>query len=256
MTTAWVIRDEEPLARHLPLGCGGAVEHWCEVGDEASLVALIKLARAERWTVRPIPAFHDSLPPENGLVGLALRLGGEFEHVAAVVAPTAGLWVGAGALLAPIGLWPGFEALRRAPGTLLDAYEEGWIQPALLTVRRFRGRSFEVTDATDADPKALLVSAVLRPNAKLTPPVAGQAWRELRRRGPTTRDLLRKAQLAGLRVHGATLGELDPAVLANRGDATPRHLRALLVAVKDRVHTHTGIQLEERLGQPGRGGRL
>ncbi len=249
------VRGEEPLHRHLPLRCGGAIEQWAEVQDEAELLALIKQARQERWILRPIPAFQDALPPEGGLVGVGLRFGGELEQVHD--ADGGALRVGAGALLAPLGVRPGFEALLRAPGTLWDAYEEGWILPAVLRVRRFRGRGFEDVDAAPSDGKTLLVSAVLRRGAKLTPPASGQAFRELtNRKGPSMRDLLRKAQLPGLRVHGATLGEDDPAVLANRGDATPRHLRTLLAAVRERVHVATGIQLEERLVPAGRGGRL
>lgn len=252
------LRGEESLARHLPLRCGGEIEQWVEVADEAALVAAIKLARAEKWTIRPIPAFQDALPPEGGLTGLGLRFGGDFERVDEL--PDGTLVVGAGALLAPIGLRPGFEALLRAPGTLFDAYEDGWILPAMLRMRRFRSRGFEDVEPAASEPKTLLVSAVLRPGARIQTPVAGQAFRELRgagtRKAPYMRDLLRKAQLQGLRVHGATLGEDDPAVLSNRGDATPRHLRTLLSAVRERVQTATGIQLEERLVPAGRGGRL
>lgn len=250
------IRGEEPLAAHLPLRCGGTIEQWVEVGDDAALVAAIKRARAEKWTIRPIFPFQDALPPDGGLSGLGLRLAGDFERVDEQADGT--LVVGAAALLAPIGLRPGFDALRRAPGTLWDAYEDGWIQPAMLRMRRFRGRGFEEVEAAGADPKALLVSAVLRPGARVSPPSAGQAFRDIRgtRKAPAMRDLLRKAQLQGLRVHGATLGEDDPAVLSNRGDATPRHLRTLLSAVRERVQTATGIQLEERLVPAGRGGRL
>ncbi|MSP56746.1 MAG: hypothetical protein EXR69_14265 [Myxococcales bacterium] len=251
------VRSEEPLARHLPLRCGGAIEQWVEVADEAELVAILKLARAEKWTVRPIPAFHDALPPEGGMVGLGLRFGGELEGVRAADGdPDGCLRVGAGAVLAPIGLRPGFEALRFAPGTLQDAYEEGWIQPALVRVRRVRGRGVEDSEDVKPDGKSLLVSAVLRPGRKLKPPSAGQAFVELQRAGPGLRAILGKAQLRGLRVHGATLGEIDPAVLSNRDDATPRQLRTLLGAVRERIQTSTGIQLEERLVPAGRGGRL
>lgn len=253
-----LVRAEEPLARHLPLRCGGAIEAWAEAWDEDELLALVKRARAERWTIRPIPAFHDAMPPENGLVGLGLRLCGELEAVTANDDGT--LTVGAGAVLAPLGTRPGFEALLRAPGTLLDAWEEGWIQPALVNIRRLRGRGFEdlAVSATEggADGKSLLVRATLRPGRKLTSPTAGQAYHELKRKGPTLRDVLRKSRLAGLRVHGATLGEADPAVLANRDDATPRQLRSLLGAVQERIHSGTGILLDERLGPVGRGGRL
>ncbi len=248
------VRSEEPLARHLPLRCGGAIEHWVEVSDEAELLAIVKLARAEKWIIRPIPAFHDAIPPENGLVGLGLRLCGELEAVE--VEADGCIRVGAGAVLAPIGLRPGFEGLKQAPGTLLDAFEEGWIQPAIARVRRFRGRSFEDMDGAQADGASLLVSAVLRPGTKLTPPRAGQAFADTRRKGPALRDLLRKAQFSGLRLHGAALGETDPAVLVNVDGATPRHLRTLLSAVRDRIATTTGIQLEERLVPAGRGGRL
>ena len=60
---------------------------------------------------------------------------------------------------------------------------------------------------------------------------------------------------AGLRLGGASLAEDDPRVLVNRGDATPRQLRLLLQAARERIQVATGIELVERLSAPGRGGR-
>lgn len=241
--------DEAPLAHRLPLRCGGTIEHWAEVEDEVELVALIRQARADRWIVRPIPPFHDALPPEGGLVGLGLRLGGAFETVSE--GPDGALWVGSGALLAPIGLRPGFESLRRAPGTALDGFDEGWLRPAVLSVRQFRGRGFEEV-APAPDPKALPVRLLLKPKIALKPPHAGQAFLDKRGVGAA----MVRAKLAGLRVHGAALSESNPLILANRGDASVRHLRAVIAAAKEAVHHQTGLTLEERLGAPGRGGRV
>lgn len=247
-------REEEPIARHLPLrAAAGAFERWVEVADEAELLGLVRRARAEGWKLRPVPPFSDALPPEGGLTGVALRLGAGFEGVE----PDGDrLRVGASALLARAGRRPGFEALARAPGTLADAWEEGWIQPALTRVRRFRGRGVEETEEVAADGRCLLVAGWLRPGVRLAVPRAGQAFREVRRRGVELREVLDRFGLRGLRLVGATLAEDDPAVLVNRGDASPRQLRLLVQAARERVHQGTGLELEERLWSPGRGGRL
>ena len=248
------VRAEAPLAPHLPLrACAGTAEAWVEVADEEQLVAVIRAARAEKLAVRHLPPLADALPPEGGITGVCLRLGAGFEDAVPV---EGGLSVGASALLAPIGLRPGYEALRGAPGTLAEALAEGWIAPMVARVRRFRGRSFEdVAGTPEADPKALAVRAVLTPGVRLPwIPVAGQAFQPVKRRD--LRALLRELGLGGLRLGDATLAEDDPLVLANRGEATPRQVRLLVAAVAERVHVAKGIELQERLTAPGRGGRL
>jgi len=247
-------REEEPIGRHLPLRAAtGTYDRWVEVADEAELVALIRAARAAKLTIRPVPPFADALPPEGGLSGVALRLGSGFELVEPV---DGGLRVGASAPLALLGLHRGYEAFRLAPGTLADAWEEGWIGPALAAVRRFRGRSVEDSAEVGAEPKALLLSALVRPGVRLAVPRAGQAFREPTRKGIELRALLRRCGLGGLRLFGALLAVDDPAVLVNRGDATPRQLRLVLQAARERVHQATGLELHERMEAPGRGGRL
>lgn len=248
-----IIREEEPIRRHLPLRGEGCFERWIEVGDEASLLTLIRRLRSEKRTIRPIPPFQDALPPEGGLQGVALRLGGVFERMEE---RPEGLWVGASVLLAQVGIKRGFKSLERAPGTLMDAWEEGWMVPALARVRRFKGRAFEEVEDPQPDPKALIVGALLRPDVRVYPPRAGAVFVDTRQRGVPLRELLRKVKLSGLRVHGACFAEEDPLVLVNRGDATPRQLRLLVAAVKERVQTATGLVLQERLVAPGRGGRL
>ncbi len=247
-------REEEPLRRHLPLrACPGAAERWVEVPDEAALIAVVRAARAGRLAVRPLAPFSDAMPPEGGLTGVALRLGRAFESVEVV---EGGIRIGASAPLALLGAHRGFEAFRMAPGTLLDAWEEGWITPALVSVRRFKGRGVEESAEVGADPKALVLAGTVRPGVKLVVPRAGQAFREIPKRGLELRALLRRCGLAGLRLFGALLAEEDPAVLVNRGDATPKQLRLVVHAAGERVHTTTGLELAERIEAPGRGGRL
>jgi UDP-N-acetylenolpyruvoylglucosamine reductase len=247
-------REEEPIARHLPLRAGGAFELWVEVPDEAALLAVIKAARAEKLNIRPVLPFADALPPEGGLTGVALRLGVGFEEIHVV---EGGLFVGAAVPLALVGRRVGFTALARAPGTLGDAWEDGWIQPAVVRFRRFKGRGVEELTDIAADPKSLLLGAVLNPGVKLHVPPAGRAFKDHKRRNiPAVPELMARLGLGGLRLGGAVLSEVDPTVLANRGDATPRQVRLLMQAARERVHTATGIELEERLAPPGRGGRL
>jgi len=247
-------REEEPIARHLPLRAStGAFERWCVVDDEPALLAAIRAARAEKVPVRVLHPFADALPPEGGLGGLWLRLGRGFEDCR-----QAGdsLDVGAACLLAVLGQEPGFEALARAGGTVGDAVDDGWLRPAVVGLRRFKGRGFEDTAEAEPDPRGLVVRVRLRRGAKLAPVRAGTLFREPGKRGLDLRGLLAKSGVAAVRLHGAALAEDDAAVLVNRGEATPRQIRLLLDAVRDRVQVATGVELVDRLLPPGRGGRL
>ncbi|MDP2309250.1 MAG: hypothetical protein Q8P18_24725 [Pseudomonadota bacterium] len=253
-------REEEPIGRHLPLRTGGAFELWVEVADEAELLAVVKAARAEKLALRPVPPFCDAMPPEGGLTGVGLRLGAGFEFIRDA---KEGLWVGAATPLALLGLRTGFAAYARAPGTLADAWEDGWIAPGVLRVRRFRSRSIEEVEGAPGSPgmapdaKALVVAALLAPGAKVRPPPAGRAFRDHKRRNlPALPELMRNLGLGGLRLGGAVLAEEDPTVLVNRGDASARQLRLLLQAARERVHTATGLEFEDRIAPPGRGGKL
>lgn len=245
------VREEEPVRRHLPLRGAGTFERWIEVDDEEELVACVRALRAEKLAIRLVHPFADALPPEGGAAGAALRLGAGFEGIAP---HEHGLRVGASAMLCQVGRQPGFEVFARAPGCLADAMDEGWILPAVVSARRFRGRSVEDIAPFEADPKSIVLSAVLRPAVRVAPPRAGQAFRDLRR--GSLRSVLAKAGVAGMRLHGAALATDDAAVLVNRGDAEPRDLRLLLAAVRDKVKAATGVDLDDRLLAPGRGGRL
>jgi UDP-N-acetylenolpyruvoylglucosamine reductase len=245
------LREEEPVRRHLPLRGEGTFERWVEVDDEAELVSCVRALRAEKMAIRVIPPFTDALPPDGGVAGVGLRLGVGFERMEP---HEQGLGVGASVPLCLAGRHAGFEALARAPGCLADALDEGWIVPAVASVRRLRGRAIEEIQAFEPDPKAIVVSAVLRRGARVVPPRAGQAFREPRR--GSLRVLLARAGVAGMRLHGAALALDDAAVLVNRGDAEPRDLRLLMAAVRDKVRAATGVDLDDRLLAPGRGGRL
>lgn len=252
MEVASAFREEEPIARHLPLrACPGTFERWLEVEDEPSLVAAIRASRAEKLGVRVLPPFSDALPPEGGLAGLALRLGVGFEGIEAHGAH----WiVGASVPVAQLGVVAGWKALLRAGGSVADALEDGWLLPALVSARRFKGRGFEDLESWVVDPKSLLVRATLDPSVTVKPMRAGTAFREPSKR-QDLRALLRRANLTTVRLYDACLAEDDPAVLVNKGEATPKQLRLLLQAVRERVHVATGLELEERLVPPGRGGR-
>lgn len=251
---AWPGREEEPIARHVPLrGCSGAFERWATVDSEEALVATIRAARAEKLGVRVVHPFADCLPPEGGMGGLFLRLGRDFEDIREVDDT---LDVGAACPLACVGLRRGFEALARAGGAVGDAVDEGWIRPWVVGLRRFKGRGIEDVSELEPDPKALVTRVRLRPAGKLIPVRAGTMFREPGKRGMDLRGLLARAGVSGVRLHGASLADDDPAVLVNRGEASPRQMRLLVEAVRDRVHVATGVELEIRFFPPGRGGRL
>lgn len=248
-----VDREEEPIARHLPLrACPGAFERWVEVADEAGLLALIKAARAEKLPVRVVAPFADALPPDGGVSGVALRLGVGFEAIEAAGAH----WrVGASVPLARLAVVAHWKALRVAGGTVGDALEDGWLGPAVVRTRRFKGRGIEEIEGFTAEPKALPVAVWLDPKVTVKPARAGTAFLEPGKR-TELRATLAKARLATVRLYDAALAEDDPAVLVNRGDASPKQLRLLMQAVRERVHVATGIELADRLVPPGRGGRF
>jgi UDP-N-acetylenolpyruvoylglucosamine reductase len=242
-------REEEPILKHLPLRGEGCFERWVEVEDEAELLSVVRLARSLKLAVRPIPPFHDALPPEGGLLGVALRLGMGFEKIEAC---ENGVWIGAAAPLAWAALYGAHASFGRAPGTLSDALEEGWIAPAVLKVRRLKGKGFEEVESAAFEPKALVVGALLKKEVRVTPPPAGAAFLPLKVRGGVDAVLL-KARLSGIRAHGACLAST---VLVNRDGADPRQLAGLLLAVRERVQAATGHSLEDRLGPPGRKTRV
>lgn len=247
-----VAREEEPVGRHLPLrASAGTFERWVEVPDEASLLATVRAARAERVSIRVVHPFADCLPPEGGCGGLALRLGRDFETVLPVGDE---LDVGAAVPVARLGRYPGFEALRTGGGAVGDAVEEGWLSPLVARCRRLRGRGLVDVEPSE-EQKGLLVRVRLRPGPRVVPVRAGTMFREPGRRGSDLRALLGKAGVSGVRLGDAALADDDPAVLVNRGEATPRQLRLLVQAVAERVKVATGVDLEERLLPPGRGGR-
>lgn len=249
-----VQREEEPIARHLPLRASpGNFERWIEVDDEAELAAAVRTSRAEKLGVRVVSPFSDLLPPEGGLGGVALRLGRGFEHI---VVEAAGLVCGASVPLAQIGLQKGFASLQNAGGTVSDGLVEGWLRPWATKFRRFRGRGFDEVDSLDDDAKSIVVQVWLTPSGKLAPIVAGTAFAETGRRGMDLRWVLAKSGVESVRLRDAALAEDDPAVIVNRGGASPKELRLLLTAVADKVKTATGLELTERLVPPGRGGRL
>lgn len=247
-----IVREEEPVARHVPLrACPGSFEKWVEVDSEAQLIQIVREARGEKVPVRVVPPFSDTLPPEGGVAGLALRLGRDFETITA----SGDRWtVGASVPLARLAVVAKWKALERAGGTVYDAIEDGWLLPALVGARRFKGRSVEVIDTWTAEPKALLLQVTLDPTVTVKPVRAGTAFREPGKR-TDLRGVLRRANLTTVRLYDAALAEDDPAVLVNRGEASPKQLRLLLQAVRERVHVAAGVELEERLVAPGRGGR-
>ncbi len=253
MTLAALIREEEPIARHLPLRASpGTFERWVEVADEAQLVATIRAARAERLAVRVVPPFHDALPPEGGVSGVALRLGVGFE---AVERRGDHWFAGAAAPLARLATVAGWPALVSAGGCVGDALDEGWLAPAVVGVRRFKGRGVEDIDgAYVAEPKAMVLGATLNARVAVKPLRAGTAFLEPGKR-VALRATLARAQLPTVRLYDAALADDDPAVLVNRGEATPKQLQLLLQAVIERVRVATGVEISERLVAPGRAGR-
>ena len=73
---------DEPLARHCSLGTGGAADALCTVGHVDTLRRLLSLLAScrVRWLI--IGRGTNLLPADLGFRGVAVKLDGEFNHVA------------------------------------------------------------------------------------------------------------------------------------------------------------------------------
>lgn len=74
-------QKDVPLARHTTWKVGGPAEFLVQANDVSSLVALLKIVRAEEVPLFVLGKGSNILVSDRGLQGIAMRLGGEFTSI-------------------------------------------------------------------------------------------------------------------------------------------------------------------------------
>lgn len=74
-------QKDVPLSRHTTWKVGGPAEFLVQANDVSSLVALLKIVRAEEVPLFVLGKGSNILVSDRGLQGIAMRLGGEFTSI-------------------------------------------------------------------------------------------------------------------------------------------------------------------------------
>ena len=292
LSSACVLRANEPLARRTTLGVGGAARWYAEPGDVDDLAALLRAA-AEldlRWFV--IGRGSNLLVPDEGYDGLVLHLAAD--RWGGVTDLGDGRWrVGGGARLKELcgatarAGWQGFEFLEGIPGTLGGSLRMnagamgGWIFDLVESVEwltpqgKVRAARRDGFDALYRDCPQLhgsvVLSAVLRATGRDEPSAIRARMDDLaaRRRAAQPREASagcvfrnpegdkagRLIDLSGLkgRACGAVaVSSLHANFLVNAGDATAADFLALMRLVRAEVQARQGVRLQPEIIALGR----
>lgn len=263
-----MLRRDEPLARHLPLRCGGPARFWVEVDDIDAMKAVLAAARAAALPVRVLWPFQDSLAPDGGFDGMVLRPGFGFGGVSAL--EDGGLRVGATALWAAVAArWPAVAAWPGCPGGLFASGQADVLAGALRQVVYLSGSRQRVVPVGEdgapppLPPRAVLVAVVVdpaRPPAGRPRPL-GTLFHDAPPVGrataprPAAAELVR-AGLLGARLRDWRLPLERPGTVINRGQGTTRELLVFAHGLQSRAEKAVGSTLPIRLtsiaAEPGR----
>lgn len=253
------LRHDEPLARHLPLRCGGPARFWVEVDEIDAMKAVLAAARAAALPVRVLWPFQDSLAPDGGFDGLVLRPGLGFTGVSTL--DDGGLRVGAAALWAGIAArWPAVAGWPGCPGGLFATGQAEVLGGSLRQVVYLSGSRQRVVpvgaDGTlpTLPPRAVLVALVVdpaRPPAGRPRPL-GTLFHDAPPVGrataprPAATELVR-AGLLGARLRDWRLPLERPGAVINRGQGTTRELLVFAHGLQSRAEKAVGSLLPIRL---------
>jgi hypothetical protein len=254
-----LVRRDEPLARHLPLRCGGPARVWVEAADVDTVKAVLAAARAGGVSWRVLWPFQDSIAPDGGFDGLVLRPGVGFAEVRRL--DDGGLRVGAAALWASLGaVWPAVGDWPGCAGGLFATGQAAVLGPALRQVVYLSGSRQRVVPVgpdgapPPLPPRALLVAVVVDPAAPLAgrPRPLGTLFHDAAPVGrsvvPRAADAeLVRAGLLGARLRDWRLPLERPGTVINRGQGTARELLVFAHGLQTRAEKAVGSVLPVRL---------
>lgn len=117
-------RQDEPLSRRSSLRIGGPAQFWADVETREELSLVLDFARGEELPIVMVGLGSNSLYPDEGIRGVALRLGGELAEWTQLEGAASRFRIGAGAVNAHVvrdllkSGFTGMEFLALIPGTV------------------------------------------------------------------------------------------------------------------------------------------
>ena len=263
-----IVRQEEPLSKHLPLRVGGPVELWVEANDEDALIRLLSHARQAggRWRIHS--PFCDWLVRDGGLKGTVIRLGLAFEHITltehTITLGAAALWSGIPMEMEG-GLW---DAIRQWPGSVGSLMDQGgaseWTGLATAVDVLRGGRVQQMEWPMEGPPPSWGEQTVLL-RVHLRRALGARQWRK----GPSPAGKLfsdpqdsalakelNRAGVLGTRLRRWRLSPTEPGTVIQLGGGTYKDLQMLVKGLRIRVEKTRGLTLETRIpvlgNEPGR----
>jgi len=267
-----VVRADEPLARHTARRTGGACDAFVVVHDPEALPDTLARIREQGWSVSVLGAGTRTVVRDGGIAGAVVRLGTGFAglhrddlHWEVGAAVPVGALVGATVAAGHGGL----EGLAGTPGSLgaALALDDGpgdrW-SAVLEGVRYlYRGRAREGTLEEARKPRQPLIlgarfrlglagrDALRRRVGEALAGSRAWSWYAPPRRGDV-RAVLRRAELAGVRLREVALPEAAPEAMVNLGGGSAADLALLERSVTDRVARERGVNLKTAVRWAGR----
>lgn len=287
VSSACILRRDEPLGRRVTLGVGGPAAWYAEPADAADAGELLRAARSLGLPVFVLGRGSNLLVPDEGFAGLVIHLPDE---TWGRVEPLGGLRlrVGGGARLkeicgiaARLGL-SGLEFLEGIPGTVggslrMNAGAMGsWIFDRVESVEwldeqgvpRSAGREAFSAGYRECPELrgALVLAAVLVAEAQVAPETVRARMAEFaaRRRASQPREpsagcvfrnpegakagaLIDAAGLKSAGEGGARVSSLHANFIVNERDATSADILRLMRRVRSRVRESSGVELEPEI---------
>lgn len=259
------VRPDEPLSRHAEWRVGGPAELWLVAETEDALTAAATLLAKARVRLTVVGGCR-LLIRDGGVEGAFLRPGGFAEQqdemrvgalMAAAILGRRGSAAG----------WRGMHKLLLRAGTVGDAFRDGALEH-VTRVRVLKGRKVVELAPDDVRDHHGLLGFTLDPPLALGTSVLARGRETIARRrkgglglpGRLMNDsgrnlaaqLMRDANLDGVRVRSARIGCVEPNSVLNLGGATTKDILLLTKMVQDRVKKHSGSRLQPHLSPIGR----
>ncbi len=275
---------DEPMSLHTSFRIGGKTECFCEVNTEQALKNIITACRESSTPYFIIGLGSNLLVNDDGIEGLVIKLGGEFEEIAKCGEDT--IRCGAGVSLAKVCLFAKNKGLGGAefawgiPGSVggavfmnAGAYG-GEIKDIVVSsryldedgkIKELKGieQDFSYRHSAYSNKKAVILDVTIR----LTPKNKNEIFylmqdtmEKRKKKQPLNRPsagsvfkrpdgyyaaaLIEECGLKGESVGDAQVSTKHSGFIVNNGKATAEDVRTLIEKVQDVVKEKTGVELE------------